>query len=165
MHVALVSEHASPLAALGGEDAGGQNVYVAALARGLAAQGHRVTVHTRRDDAVLPSEVVVRDGYTVHHVDAGPPFAVPKDDLLPYIPAFAFELGRAWAVRRPDVVHAHFWMSGMAALDAGRPLAVPVVQTFHALGTVKRRFQGHADTSPPSRLATERRIVAEADRV
>ncbi|HZQ58416.1 MAG TPA: glycosyltransferase [Acidimicrobiales bacterium] len=163
MRVSLISEHASPLAALGGEDAGGQNVYVAALARGLAAQGHRVTVHTRRDDALLPGEVVVPDGYLVHHVDAGPPFAVPKDELLPYMPFFAAELARHWSARRPDVAHAHFWMSGMAALDAARPLGLPVVQTFHALGTVKRRFQGGADTSPRSRVATETRIVTEAD--
>jgi glycosyltransferase involved in cell wall biosynthesis len=165
MRVSLVSEHASPLAALGGEDAGGQNVHVAALARHLAAQGHRVTVHTRRDDAVLPDEVTVPDGYTVHHIAAGPPVPIPKDELLPFMPAFADELARRFAVRRPDVAHAHFWMSGMATLEAARGFALPVVQTFHALGTVKRRFQGRADTSPRARVATERRIVTEVDRV
>ena len=33
MRIAMVSEHASPLATLGGVDAGGQNVHVAALAQ------------------------------------------------------------------------------------------------------------------------------------
>ena len=51
MDVAMLSEHASPLATLGGVDAGGQNVHVAMLARALADRGHRVTVYTRRDSA------------------------------------------------------------------------------------------------------------------
>ena len=44
MRIAMVSEHASPLAAVGGVDAGGQNVHVEALSRALARAGHEVTV-------------------------------------------------------------------------------------------------------------------------
>jgi D-inositol-3-phosphate glycosyltransferase len=99
---------------------------------------------------------------TVQHVDAGPPERLPKDALFPYLDAFAQRLAGAWRTRRPDVVHAHFWMSGRAALAAARPLDVPVVQTFHALGVVKRRHQGARDTSPPGRIAEESRIIARA---
>jgi glycosyltransferase involved in cell wall biosynthesis len=165
MKVALVSEHASPLAVLGGEDAGGQNVHVAALADALARQGCEVVVHTRRDDPGLPREVPLASGVVVDHVDAGPPAVLRKDDLLEHMPAFAAELGRQWAADPPDVVHAHFWMSGLAALDAARPLDIPVVQTFHALGVVKRRHQGPKDTSPPQRLALEAEVACRADRV
>ena len=165
MRIAMVSEHASPLAALGGADAGGQNVHVAELARALAGRGAKVTVHTRRDAAELPRQVPTAPGVTVHHVDAGPPREVPKDELLPFMGDFAQELGAAWREQRPDVVHAHFWMSAHAALAAARPLAIPVVQTFHALGVVKRRHQGAMDTSPPGRIETERRIMREADRI
>jgi type III pantothenate kinase len=101
----------------------------------------------------------------VHHVDAGPPCAVPKDELLPYMGTFAERLVEAWAVDRPDVVHAHFWMSGYAALLAARERPVPVVQTFHALGVVKRRYQGDEDTSPPERFEIERDIVRRADEI
>jgi glycosyltransferase involved in cell wall biosynthesis len=79
--------------------------------------------------------------------------------------AFAERLGDAWRRRRPDVVHSHFWMSGRAALAAARPLGLPVVHTFHALGVVKRRHQGAADTSPPERLAEEQAILAGAERI
>ena len=161
----MVSEHASPLAVLGGVDAGGQNVHVAALASGMAAHGVDVVVHTRRDDVRLPRRVRMRPGVTVDHVMAGPPAHVPKDDLLPYMDAFADDLHRQWTARRPDVVHAHFWMSGKAALAAARPLGIPVVLTFHALGVVKRRHQGDRDTSPPGRLELERQLVRDADRV
>jgi glycosyltransferase involved in cell wall biosynthesis/phosphoheptose isomerase len=165
MKVAMVSEHASPLATLGGVDAGGQNVHVAALACGVARRGAQVVVHTRRDDPALPARVELAPGVVVHHVDAGPPEAIPKDELLPFMDGFADELGRAWREDRPDVVHAHFWMSGHAAMRAARELGIPVVQTFHALGVVKRRYQGEKDTSPPERFAIEREIVRRADEI
>ena len=165
MRVAMVSEHASPLAVLGGVDAGGQNVHVAALARHLARLGVEVLVSTRRDDPSLPRWAALAPGVAVHHVDAGPPYPIPKDDLLPYMDTFAADLSRVWRRWRPDVAHAHFWMSGMAAVDAGVPLGIPVVQTFHALGVVKRRHQGDRDTSPPERRDVERRLLADVDRV
>jgi len=163
--VAMVSEHASPLAMLGGADAGGQNVHVAALAAALARRGTEVVVHTRRDDPALPDRVAAAPGVTVEHVDAGPPHPIPKDQLLPHMNEFAARLRRSWRVDPPDVVHAHFWMSGRAALAACRPLGLPLVQTFHALGVVKRRHQGAKDTSPPSRIREEAMLVKEADRI
>jgi glycosyltransferase involved in cell wall biosynthesis/phosphoheptose isomerase len=165
MRIAMVSEHASPLAALGGVDAGGQNVHVAALAQAVARRGAEVVVHTRRDDPDLPERVEMAPGVIVHHVDAGPAEALPKDDLLEHMPAFAQQLVRAWSVTKPDVVHAHFWMSGHAALMAAREVPVPVVQTFHALGVVKRRHQGDKDTSPAERFAIERQILHRADEI
>ncbi len=161
----MVSEHASPLAVLGGVDAGGQNVHVAALAQAMARRGADVVVHTRRDAVDLPRRVRLAPGVTVDHVYAGPPVSVPKDELLPYMDDFAADLGRQWKAQRPDVVHAHFWMSGYAALRAARPLGIPVALTFHALGVVKRRHQGERDTSPAARGEIEGRLAAEADQV
>ena len=166
MRIAMVSEHASPLVAnLGGVDAGGQNVFVADLATALARRGAEVTVHTRRDDASLPNRVNMCPGVLVEHVNAGPPEPVSKDLLPPYMEEFAQRLRRAWVRRRPDVVHAHFWMSGRASLAAARLLELPVLQTFHALGVVKRRHQGTKDTSPPERIAAELEIARSADRI
>jgi D-inositol-3-phosphate glycosyltransferase len=92
MRIALVSEHASPLATIGGVDAGGQNVHVAALATSLATQGHDVTVFTRRDALSLPDRTATAGGYVVEHVPAGPPTDIPKDELFAHIPAFAEHL-------------------------------------------------------------------------
>lgn len=167
MRVAMISEHASPLATLGGEDAGGQNIHVTDLSAALAEAGHDVRVYTRRDDPRPPVVVPVRDGFTVVHVPAGPPEPVAKDDLLPYMKEFSRWLVRQWRGDEwtPDVVHAHFWMSGLAAIAAGRQTGVPVVQTYHALGTVKRRHQGAQDTSPPRRIGYERALGRAVDRV
>jgi D-inositol-3-phosphate glycosyltransferase len=161
----MVSEHASPLAVLGGVDAGGQNVHVASLASAMARQGASVTVYTRRDNPALSARVPLTDGVDVVHVDAGPAEPVPKDALWPWMPRFAQELGRLLEDERPHVVHSHFWMSGAAAVWACTPLGIPVVHTFHALGTVKRRHQGASDTSPRERLQVERGLLRRVSHV
>lgn len=166
MRISMVSEHASPLATLGGVDAGGQNVHVAALSAALARRGHTVTVYTRRDDPAVPERVTLCPGVEVVQVDAGPAEPIPKDLLLPHMGVFADRLAAYWHDDPPDLVHSHFWMSGVAALDAARRRGapdVPVAHTFHALGVVKRRHQGADDTSPPERLALERRVGTGAD--
>jgi D-inositol-3-phosphate glycosyltransferase len=168
MRIGMISEHASPLAVLGGQDAGGQNVYVAALARALAARGHEVTVYTRRDDESLPEIVGMETGVTVVHVPAGPPRAIAKDEMARWMPDFGRWLADSWLLGplpRPDVLHANFWMSGLAAMTANQQVSgsqIPHVQTFHALGSVKRRHQGPQDTSPVERIATERLLAETA---
>ena len=167
MKISMVSEHASPLAALGGVDAGGQNVHVAALSAALARRGHHVTVYTRRDAADLPGRVRISPRLEVVHIQAGPASHVPKDELLPYMGELASGISRDWERRPPDLVHGHFWMSGLAALAAARHgsagVHIPVVQTFHALGSVKRRHQGIADTSPFERQRLEPSVGLSAD--
>jgi D-inositol-3-phosphate glycosyltransferase len=167
MRVAMISEHASPLAMLGGVDAGGQNTHVAELALALAQRGHEVRVYTRRDDPGLPDEVPLADGVCVEHVPAGPAERVPKDDLLPFMGEFGRWLAARWTSPAfvPDVVHAHFWMSGLAALTATSVSRIPVVVTYHALGSIKRRFLGDKDTSPETRIGLERELGHLADRV
>ncbi len=165
--IAMISEHASPLATLGGVDAGGQNVYVAQLARHLAASGDRVDVFTRRDDPDLPDVVEWLPGVRVVHVPAGPAEPLPKEQLLPHMGAFTSWLLRELTRRgrRYDLVHANFFMSALVAADVKRALEIPFVVTFHALGRVRRQYQGPDDGFPDDRLAIEDRVVAEADRI
>jgi D-inositol-3-phosphate glycosyltransferase len=165
MRIAMISEHASPLAALGGVDAGGQNAHVAELAAELVAAGHEVRVYTRRDDPDLPVVAGMDSGVEVVHVPAGPPVPLPKDELLPFMGAFAAWMAEDWQDFAPDVAHAHFWMSGLATVTAARRRTVPTVLTYHALGSVKRRHQGADDTSPAHRIGYERQLGRVVDRV
>ena len=161
-HVLMISEHASPLAALGGADGGGQNVYVAQLARHLARRGWRVDVATRRDAPDLPDEVEWLDGVRVLHVPAGPAEAVPKEDLLSFMPDFARWTEAHCREAQPDLIHANFFMSGLVAAEVRAATGLPFAVTFHALGRVRRQHQGEADRFPPARLAIEERVAREA---
>ncbi len=164
--IALISDHASPLAAAGGIDSGGQNIYVAHVARHLAAQGYRVDVFTRRDSELLPEVVNWHNGVRVTHVPAGPPRFVRKEDLLPVMEEFsAFLVGFCLREGGYDLAHANFFMSGLAAMRLKEALQTPFVVTFHALGRVRRRHQGGADQFPPERLMIEDRIIDRADAI
>jgi D-inositol-3-phosphate glycosyltransferase len=117
LRIAMISEHASPLAALGGIDAGGQNVYVAHVAQCLARAGHHVDVLTRKDAPDLPAAVDVRPGLRVLHVPAGPAAPVRKEELLPHMTEFGNAALQLFQHSVPyDVVHAHFFMSGLVGL-------------------------------------------------
>lgn len=165
LKIALISEHASPLAALGGTDSGGQNVYVAQVARHLGRLGHRVDVFTRRDRPDLPEVLDLDERVRLIAVDAGPPRYVPKEELLPLMPAFTAVVERRARSDRHDLVHANFFMSGLCAADLKQRLGLPFAVTFHALGKVRRQYQGEADRFPDSRFDIEARVVREADLV
>ncbi len=165
--IAFLSEHASPLALLGSEDAGGQNVYVDELSRNLARRGYLVDVFTRRDNALAPEIVEWAPGVRVVHLRAGPPAFLLKDDLWPYMPEFrdAFLRFATRQALRYDLIHGNFWMSGWVATELRRRLNVPVVQIFHAMGKAKQRHQGASDTSPGGRVEVELGVVRAVDRL
>jgi D-inositol-3-phosphate glycosyltransferase len=165
--IAMISEHASPLAMLGGVDAGGQNVYVGQLAHHLASIGYEVDVITRRDSPLLPETAEWVRGVRIVHVPAGPPEFVRKEDLLPHMEEFTANVLRLVRRQRRGyaLAHANFWMSGLVAADVKQATGLPFVVTFHALGRVRRAFQRAADEFPDSRFAIEDRIVAEADQI
>jgi D-inositol-3-phosphate glycosyltransferase len=134
MRIALVTGHVTPDPTTSPQpDPRGQAVRVAMLADTLARLGHQVTVYARKDSPARPSTEQAA-GVQFEYVPAGPPASLPQDRLLPQLGEFSDELARRWDKRPPDVVHAHFWTSGLAALGATRGTRVPVVQTFHSLG-------------------------------
>src|SRR5690554_3842052 len=143
--IALISDHASPLAVLGGVDSGGQNVYVAHLAKNLVEIGYEIDVFTRCDDAELPEIVDVGDGYRVINVPAGPRQFVAKEQLLQYMPAFTDFMEQYFRRHKYDLIHANFFMSGLVAAELKKRLGVPFIITFHALGRVRRIHQGKDD--------------------
>ncbi|MGE5170163.1 MAG: glycosyltransferase [Rudaea sp.] len=165
----MVSEHASPLATIGGVDAGGQNIYVAHTARHLADLGYAVDIFTRRDSAALPDVVEWRPGVRVFNVSAGPAQFVRKEALLPYMAEFARTVvDRARAAHDAGtpyaLCHAHFFMSGLVARRLKRVLGIPYVVTFHALGRVRRLHQPN-DEFPPERCALEQMVIDAADAI
>lgn len=165
--IALISEHASPLAAIGSIDSGGQNVYVAQLAKQLARLGYLVDVFTRRDSETQEQVIDWLPDVRIIHVPAGPPRFIAKEAMLPHMEQFGrFVVRFARRESIPyDLVHANFFMSGMIAQQIKKTLGTPFVMTFHALGRVRRLSQGQADGFPDIRFTIEERLMQDADRI
>jgi glycosyltransferase involved in cell wall biosynthesis len=162
--IAFISEHASPLAALGGADAGGQNVYVGEVARQLAARDYQIDIFTRREDKGLPDVVSFSDKIRIIHVNAGPAEDIPKETLLQYMPAFKADMLRFIQKQQIsyELIHANFFMSALVAMELKAELGIPFVVTFHALGHIRRIHQGDNDRFPKERIAIEENAVKEA---
>jgi glycosyltransferase involved in cell wall biosynthesis len=165
--IAFLSEHASPVALLGGADAGGQNVYVDEVSRNLALRGYAVDVFTRRDNPDIPEIIEWAPGVRVINLLAGPPQPRPKDELWPFMGDFRDSLLRFRLLDEVhyDLIHGNFWMSGWVATELRRLLNIPVVQIFHATGKTKRRHQKAVDTSPGNRIQTELHVIRNVDRL
>jgi len=165
--IAMISEHASPLALVGGTDSGGQNVYVAHVAKQLARQGHTVDIFTRDDSGARPLVVDWHKNIRVIHVPAGPAHFIEKENMLPYMEQFGkFVVLFARREEIPyDIVHANFFMSGVVAMRINQELGIPFVITFHALGRVRRLCQGRADGFPDSRFSLEEEVMGAAARI
>jgi len=167
--IAFISEHASPLATLGGVDSGGQNVYVGELARHLVTLGYQIDIFTRWDNERLPQVITWGPGVRIVHVEAGPKRPVPKEELLPFMTEFTqsmLDFISADTTIHPYVlIHANFWMSALVASELKEILNIPFIVTFHALGHVRRIHQGNNDKFPPERVAIEQQIVQQADHI
>jgi glycosyltransferase involved in cell wall biosynthesis len=165
--IAFISDHASPIAALGGVDTGGQNVYVGELAYQLARKGYEVDIFTRWEHPQLPQIVQWRQGVRVVHIKAGPLECIPKEQLLPYMAEFRENM--LAFIRETQIsyelIHANFFMSAQVAIELKAILHIPFVVTFHALGHVRRIHQGEQDKFPPERLEIETAAIRQADYV
>lgn len=136
---------------------------VYALARHLAVQQHDVTIFRRDDGGAAAVDEEPRLRETV--IAAGPAEPLDDDALLDHMAALGHALADAWNDDVPQVVHAHAWTAGVAAQVGARPLGLPVVQSFHELGIVRRRHLGSADSSPSTRVRLERSLALASARV
>jgi D-inositol-3-phosphate glycosyltransferase len=168
-NVAMISYHTCPLATLGGKDTGGMNVYVRDLTAELGRQGVHVDVFTRSQDEHVPH--VLHDlgfGNRVVHVPAGPEQPMPKQQLAEHIPQFVDGIRQFAAERglRYDLIHSHYWMSGLAAGQLKAEWGAPVVHMFHTLGEMKNRIATRPDEKEGAyRLDGERSVLKIADRI
>lgn len=136
--LAVLSFHTSPLTQPGTGDGGGMNVYVRELSSALAGAGVACDVFTRSWRRGLAPVLEVEPGFRVHHVVAGPEASVAKEDLPQYLDQFtAGVLDAMSGPDAPDVIHANYWLSGVAGHTIKHRLELPLVSTFHTLARVK----------------------------
>ena len=169
MRIAMLSYHTCPLATLGGKDTGGMNVYVRDLTRELGRHGVGVDVFTRSQDEHVPH--VLHDlgyGNRIVHIPAGPEVPMEKFELLEYVGTFVDHIRNFAALKglRYDLLHAHYWLSGLAGLELREAWGIPLIQMFHTLALMKNRVATNdSGSEPDERIQAERTLLKEADRV
>lgn len=169
MNIAMISYHTCPLAVLGGKNTGGMNVYVRELTRFLGRIGVHVDVFTRSQDEHIPQ--VSHDlGYfnRVVHIPAGPEITLPKGELPAYTDLFArgiMDFSERKNIRY-DLVHSHYWLSGMAGSVLKEAWDVPLLHMFHTLGLMKQRIgRTPEEREGEARVAGEQFVIDQSDRI
>lgn len=169
MRIAVLSYHTCPLATLGGKDAGGMNVYVRDLARALGRENIQLDVFTRSQDEHVPH--VLHDlgfGNRVAHIPSGPEYPLPKEELVSHIPEFVENI-LEFARKKEcgyDLIHSHYWMSGIAAEELAKEWKAPIIQMFHTLGKLKQQVAQNAEEAEGDyRIKGELQVVERADKI
>jgi D-inositol-3-phosphate glycosyltransferase len=168
LRVAMLSVHTCPLAALGGKETGGMNVYVRELGRELSRMRVTADIFTRSQNPSIPRVVGVADGVRVVHLAAGPQAPMAREAVYDHLDEFVdrVETFRAQQEIDYDLIHGHYWLSGTAGLALRERWDVPLVQMFHTLGRLKNdATRDGAEREPDLRIAEETRIVGAADRL
>jgi D-inositol-3-phosphate glycosyltransferase len=168
LRIAVLSVHTCPLAALGAKETGGMNVYVRETARELGRMGVHVDVFTRSQNALVPRLVPLGDNARVVHLPAGPAGPLPREQVYHHLPELVagVEAHRAAEGLGYDLIHAHYWLSGVAGVMLREAWGVPVVQMFHTMARLKNAVaRTSADMEPALRVDEEARLVAGVDRI
>jgi D-inositol-3-phosphate glycosyltransferase len=161
LDIAMLSVHTCPLATLGGKETGGMNVYVRDLSCELARRGHRVDVYTRSQNPQIPRvDYGLDSGVRVFHLPAGPERPYDKHLIYDHLPEFVDGILAQTEVDdiHYDVLHSHYWLSGVVARELRRHWGAPIVHMFHTLGEMK-----NAVAQRPEERETARRIGVEAE--
>ena len=164
--VAVLAYHSSPLTEPGSGDAGGMTVYVRGVAAAHAAAGIHTDIFTR---ATSEGGRIARisERVRVVSIDAGPASVIPKHSMAQYVDEFAAGVQAFAAMQRTtsyDIVHSHYWQSGLAAIPLAERWGAPLVHSQHTLARVKNLYLAPGDTAEPqARIEGEKRVINRAD--
>ena len=166
--VAMLSVHTCPMAALGGKESGGMNVYVRDLSRELGRRGFTVDIFTRSQNPEMPSIAELAPNARVVHLKAG--LEAPYDRNLVYNHIDEFTHNLLDFARQEDtiyhIVHSHYWLSGLVAQRLRREWKIPVLHMFHTLAKLKNRVAKNPhELESPLRVECERQVMNSVDRL
>lgn len=160
--IVFISDHGDPLALLGGEQAGGQNNYVKQLALSLDKRGHAVDVITHWADAKAPKIEEFGSSCRVIRVSAGVKGYVPKSDMYNMLYDFYDDIQSQVDLTSYDLMHTHYWLSGLLGAKLAEDYGLPWIHTSHSLGVAKEQATGVTESK---RIAAEQLILQLADTI
>lgn len=167
MRICMLSVHTCPLAALGGKKTGGMNVYVRDLAKEFASRGHLVEVFTRSQDVCAPRlSHELGPNCRVVHIPAGPEAPINTETVYDHLDEFVAGVLQYAEDRdrQYDIIHSHYWLSGLVARQLREVWGAPIVQMFHTLGLMKNEVSEYTgEVVSDIRIQAETEIMQFAD--
>jgi D-inositol-3-phosphate glycosyltransferase len=166
LRIAMLSVHSSPLGKLGSKDTGGMSVYVRELSRQLGRRGHRVDIYTRHSPDARERVMELDPGVRLIHLRLGDKPYLSKAEMVPHLKDFFRELEQFRSTHRLeyDLIHSHYWLSGMLGMWAQETWKCPHLVMFHSLGAVKNHT-GIGGPEPEARIATENAVIKSCHRI
>jgi len=166
LNIAMISIHSCPIAVLGGSITGGMNVYVRELAAELAKRGHSIDMYTKAHQPQHGPPINLGQNVRIIHLDTGVDEDMPKLAIYDYIQRLAgvAEDFRKYNQLKYDLIHSHYWLSGLIGQQLQAQWHVPHAVMFHTLGAIKNRL-GIGEYEPELRIESEREVISNCDRI
>jgi D-inositol-3-phosphate glycosyltransferase len=161
----MLSIHSCPLGKVGGENTGGMSVYIRELAHELGRRGHLVDVYTRIHEPAHDEIAEIGQNVRLIHLKAGEK-EIEKLAIYYYLDDFAHNLENFRKQNGPryDLIHSHYWLSGLTGKRLQQWWGIPHVMGFHTLGAVKNAI-GIGEGEPVLRINAERKLVKDCHRI
>jgi len=164
LKIAMLSVHSCPLGKLGNRDTGGMNVYIKELSCELGRRGHHVDIYTRAHDPEHQQVIELDNNVRLIHLGIGSDDDIPKLAIYAYLQGFicGVENFRKSRGLNYDLLHSHYWLSGLIGKQLKLWWRVPHLCMFHTLGATKNNI-GIGEDEPELRIEGERQVVQDCD--
>lgn len=127
MNILQLAFHTSPFSIVGKNDGGGMSVYVQQISKYLS-ENHNVTVVTGEKADSFTDKNLEFISLDIFESELN------VEDKEIYLQEFKNKLVDSLDLNSFDVIHAHYWLSGLVAKEISNELNIPFIFTSHSLG-------------------------------
>ncbi len=160
----MFSVHSDPLALLGSQESGGQNIYIHRLVEELEKFDWQIDVFTRLDSLHKKPLVNFRKRSRVIRLKGGPTSYLTKNDIFSILPQFFNNFLTFIDFKNPYILfHGHHWDGGWMALRAKEKFSIPFIENFHSIGIVRFNTKKKYLMNKENQDIQEKRITLEKD--
>jgi len=149
MKILQISFHTSPFGSVGKFDSGGLNIYVQQTAK-LLSNKHNVTVVTAEKAESFKENNLEFVSLNLFEKD------LSVEDKEIYLQDFRKKLDEIVDLKSFDIIHAHYWLSGLVAKQIAEEFKIPLIYTSHSLGIFLEGYNNE-------RVDCEKIVMTESD--
>ena len=127
MNILQLSFHTAPFGSIGKFDSGGLNVYVEKVSQHLSEDNNVTVVTAEKAESFKKGNL---DFYSLNLFEK----ELSTEKKEKYLVDFRKKLDETFDLKSFDVIHAHYWLSGLVAKQIANDLNLPLIFTSHSLG-------------------------------